>query len=480
MPDSATGFAREARPAKTLEVVGARTSFAPSGTQPASRRLLPRLAERGGWLLFLLMLLFLSFVGGAMVVQSGVFPAEFLRNAWKAADALRIRREILSDPLRTNLWQPARSPRRGVIVHDPLRAQQGYTLYTSGDGAVARLIDMDGLVLHEWRRPYSTVWHPGAAVQHPQPDPVVYMDKARLLPNGDLLAIYISSADTPWGYGMVKLDAWSNIKWTWLGHTHHDFSIAPDGRIYVLAHRFNFDRRVIDPPLETPHLEDMVVVLDPEGRELRRISLTGALLHSQYNFLPRVLPHFSLTDPLHTNTVFYIDAAAARNFPFGQEGDLLVSFRDAALIAVVSPVTERIKWAARGSWIGQHDPSIVANGDILLFDNFGGLRGANSSRVIQFDPRTLQIHWRFAGDAKRRFHSDIRSNAQRLANGNTLITESDAGRILEVAPDGDVVWEYLNPIRRGRDKSLIAVISAARRIDPASLDPEFRKMIEQR
>src|SRR5690606_24730528 len=246
-------------------------------------------------------------------------------------------------------------------------------------------------------------------VKRPQPDPVVYMDKAVLLPNGDLIAIYISSADTPWGYGMVKLDAWSNVKWSWLGHAHHDFSIAPDGRIYLLAHEFDFHRRIPDPPLESPHLDDLVVVLDADGRELRRFSLTQALLDSPYNFLPRVLPHFSLTDPLHTNTVFYIDAAAARNFPFGDEGDLLVSFRDPALVAVVSPESGRLKWAARGPWIGQHDPSIVENGDILLFDNFGALRGANSSRVIQFDPGTLAIRWQFAGDSGRRFHSDIRS-----------------------------------------------------------------------
>ena len=33
------------------------------------------------------------------------------------------------------------------------------------------------------------------------------------------------------------------------------------------------------------------------------------------------------------------------------------------------------------------------------------------------------------------------------ANGNTLISESTAGRILEVTPEGSVVWEYVNPLR---------------------------------
>ena len=32
-----------------------------------------------------------------------------------------------------------------------------------------------------------------------------------------------------------------------------------------------------------------------------------------------------------------------------------------------------------------------------------------------------------------------------LANGNRLITESQAGRVFEVSPDGEVVWEYIKP-----------------------------------
>src|SRR5258706_14516162 len=36
-------------------------------------------------------------------------------------------------------------------------------------------------------------------------------------------------------------------------------------------------------------------------------------------------------------------------------------------------------------------------------------------------------------------------NAQRLPNGNTLITESSFGRFFEVTKEGEIVWEYVNP-----------------------------------
>jgi hypothetical protein len=39
--------------------------------------------------------------------------------------------------------------------------------------------------------------------------------------------------------------------------------------------------------------------------------------------------------------------------------------------------------------------------------------------------------------------------AQRLANGNTLLTESSFGRFFEVTKEGEIVWEYVNPFFGG-------------------------------
>ena len=63
--------------------------------------------------------------------------------------------------------------------------------------AVAYLVGMEGEVLHEWRRPFSTVWDASAAVRRPQPDSHVYFRKAMMYPNGDLLVVYKGVGDTP-------------------------------------------------------------------------------------------------------------------------------------------------------------------------------------------------------------------------------------------------------------------------------------------
>ena len=133
----------------------------------------------------------------------------------------------------------------------------------------------------------------------------------------------------------------------------------------------------------------------------------------------------------------------------------------------------------RGSWLAQHDPDLLEDGTILLFDNRGHYGSGGQSRIIEIDPETAAITWAYAGTEEQPFDSEVRGAQERLANGNTLITESVAGRIFEVTRDGDVVWDFINPVRAPEDKvvdgtPLIPVVSWAQRIDPAALDPSFR------
>ena len=69
--------------------------------------------------------------------------------------------------------------------------------------------------------------------------------------------------------------------------------------------------------------------------------------------------------------------------------------------------------------------------------------------------------------------SVLRSVQSRLTNGNTLITESDGGRLFEVTPEGEIVWEFINPVRGGENDEFIPILSSGERIDPKNLDPDF-------
>jgi hypothetical protein len=66
--------------------------------------------------------------------------------------------------------------------------------------------------------------------------------------------------------------------------------------------------------------------------------------------------------------------------------------------------------------------------------------------VLEIDPVTLKLVWSYTSPT---FFATNISGAQRLANGNTLVTEGPDGRIFEVTKEGATVWEYVNPLFTG-------------------------------
>jgi hypothetical protein len=436
-------------------------------------------AERVLHGVFLTALMLLVMVAGALLTTANVFPGPQIARAYQGGKAFYEKLTAYDDVYVSDLWNLARSSERGVTVHDRARAQAGATLYTSGHEAAAYLIGMDGEVLHQWRRPFSTVWNPSAAVKAPQPDSHVYFRKAVVYPNGDLLAVYEGVGDTPYGYGVVKLDQNSEILWSYLAHAHHDLDVGPDGRIYILT------QELVDEPLKgfehlaSPRIDDFLVILSPDGEELRKISLIHTVAASKYPQLLHSVSSYATGDPLHTNSVKVITDKAARNFAFGKAGQVLLSFRELGTIGVLDLDREELVFARRGYWLGQHDPDILPNGNILLFDNMGYFaRPEGRSRVIEFNPATMAIEWQYAGTAERPLESKIRSDQQRLANGNTLITESTGGRIVEVTPEGDIVWQFINPVRAVHRGERIPIISWAQRLGPEELDTAFLNINE--
>jgi hypothetical protein len=269
------------------------------------------------------------------------------------------------------------------------------------------------------------------------------------------------------------MDKDSRLVWKYLAHAHHDLDVGPDGNIYLLTQEIS--HKIVDRwrHLKPPRIDDFVVVLSPDGQELKKVSMLDALVNSPYARLLNTVAWYSKDDYTHANAIELVDEAAAVRLS-GQPGrQVLVSMRELGAIGLLDLDKEVFTWAARGPWIGQHDPDLLPNGNMLLFDNVGDFGDRGDSRVIEFDPKTYEIVWSYAGSVNRPFHSILRSDQERLANGNTLITESDGGRLLEVAPDGEIVWEYVNPVRGGAGNEFIPIVAWGQRIDPGRLAPEF-------
>ena len=436
------------------------------------------LANAAPYAVLVLAIAFLAFVAGSFLTFTGSFPANHLTDAFRGGLALLEKTTQYDTPYPSDFWQPARTEAKGVTIYDPSRAFDGFTLYTSGHAQTAFLVSMSGEVVHEWQLPFSTVWDEGAAVQDPQPDSLIYFEKAHLLPNGDLLALYVAIGTSPWGLGLVRLNQDSEVVWKYLQQAHHDFDVGEDGRIYALTHEIRTDKVEGHEHLAPPRIDDYVVVLSADGEELKKVWLLGALANSPYASMLSTVPWYIAEgkgDYLHTNSIDVIEGDPAARLPFASAGQVLLSLREIGAIALLDLEREQVVWALRGPWLRQHDADLLADGHLLLFDNEGAYGG--KSRILEFDPTTLEITWSYAGDDEHGFYSRVRSAQERLPNGNTLITESDGGRLFEVTAEGEIVWEYLNPERGGEAGELIPIVSWGQRIDPATLDPGFREFL---
>jgi hypothetical protein len=317
-----------------------------------------------------------------------------------------------------------------VVERDPRAAFDGLNLYVSGHAAEAVLMDMRGRTLHRWRYPVRRLW-PDLA-RDPRMAKLEYWRRAWLFPNGDLLAIYE-------GLGLVKLDARSRVLWAYRGGIHHDLEVTADGTIWVLDREGREGR-----------LEDFVTAFDSSGRLRRRISILECFERSAYASLLRGMAHTG--DLFHTNTLEVLDGRFAGRNPAFRKGNLLVSVLKLDAIAVLDPDRRTVVWARTGGWRRQHQPTFLDNGDLLLFDNLGA--GPGRSRILEIDPETGRTVWQFGAG----LFSKTLGSCQRLPNGNTLITESENGRALEVTRDGRIVWEFHNPHRAGERDELVAVL----------------------
>jgi hypothetical protein len=87
---------------------------------------------------------------------------------------------------------------------------------------------------------------------------------------------------TPWGYGVAKLDKNSSLLWLFPEPTHHDLDVGTDGRIYTLGHFIDIESRPGLESIQTPFLDDTVIVLSETGEKLQEFSILDAISDSNY------------------------------------------------------------------------------------------------------------------------------------------------------------------------------------------------------
>ena len=93
--------------------------------------------------------------------------------------------------------------------------------------------------------------------------------------------------------------------------------------------------------------------------------------------------------------------------------------------------TGKILWKHKGG--NCSDIWMLKNGNVLLADN----------NVVEVDPKTDKVVWSYKPEMQK---GGATFTCQRLENGNTMVGENSAGRIVEVDPKGKIVFELKLPL----------------------------------
>lgn len=330
----------------------------------------------------------------------------------------------------------------GVTVHKPA-AWEAYNVWVSADGPIARLIDMEGTILHRWKIPFNEIFPSGDPEFHPHRPKKDHFRKVVAYPNGDLLVVWEN-------LGLARINAQSEVKWAHLNWAHHEVDRDPAGNIYVLVKN---RRRVNFRDTSVEVADEAIAKYTPKGKKIAEFSIWDAFKDSTYYGLNE----FALIwvrgdkkwDIYHTNSV---EVIPPRHRSLYGGGDLLITPLNTLSIVAIDTDSLNVTWAMTGRASRLHDATILDNGNVLFFDN-GFL--AQQSGVHEINPRTRRLEWTYS---KKGLLSPCCGTAQRLPNGNTLVTSTGEGRAFQVTKEGEVVWEYKSPFRVGRNKNKIAAM----------------------
>lgn len=334
--------------------------------------------------------------------------------------------------------------RVGLIASNPKRAYPGFTLFAPlfVQSRTVYLVDLQGEIVHTWNMPYS----PGLSGYLTERGTLYYNGRS---PEDNFLGRFPFK-------GGVALEADWNSKVLWevrRSDHHHDGILLRNGNVLLdcFGQVPEEIARRVKGGMEESDLQS--------GQYRSRTKTEVGKMYSSY--FAEVTPGgktvwewrtWEHLDPLEDGITevqaprtMWHQGNSVKELP---DGDILASFRPTSTVVRISRETGKIVWKLGPPTIaGQHGPTLLENGNILIFDN--GVHRLDESmpysRVIEVDPATNQIVWKYQDKPAWNFFSPRMGYAQRLPNGNTLITESSFGRFFEVTKEGEIVWEYVNP-----------------------------------
>ncbi len=365
-------------------------------------------------------------------------------------------------------------------IDNPKLYEDGHLVGGSGGGF--KEVDWDDNIVWEWEppadrenvKPHHDMWriyntklkehtYLGVVYYYPTQDEVV---AAGCDPSKDYTGVYPD--------GFVEVDKEGNIIWEWNFLEHGIQDANPEWPNYV-----GKGKTIADYPEkvdlnwltnQNAQSANPVPGVTRDWQHVNSLDYNEELDHVVIN--AKHFSEFYVVD--HGATFVPGDPEKSRELSAGEKGDFLYRFGNPSAYQQGDPPgfltgghqqmygAHNIQWIKKGL-PGEGNFLIFNNGcynpvgfrsEILEINPFLDADGKNTGDYVNppvagYDRRTSdsnQIAWSFKSVKENSFYSSYISGCQRLSNGNTLICSGATGHLFEVTPEGEVVWEFINPI----------------------------------
>ena len=256
------------------------------------------------------------------------------------------------------------------------------------------------------------------------------------------------SQDTLWPDQIVEVQPvgtdQANIVWEWniWDHLIQDYDSTKDNYGVVGDHPELLDINFVDSPDHfNPYKSDWMHCNGIDYNSiLDQIALSCRNMNEIY-----IIDHSTTTE----------EAAGHTGGNSGKGGDILYRWGN--------PEAYRAGTANDQQLFGQHDIQWIKEdrpgaGDLIVFNNGVGRSTSYSSAdvispplvngeyVLQSGSPWGPVSPSWSWDQGTSMYATSLGGVERLENGNTLVTWGVRGTFIEVNPEGEVVWKYINPV----------------------------------
>ena len=383
----------------------------------------------------------------------------------------------------------------GLITNSE-NAFSGYTLFAPNNSKNTYIIDNDGLLINQWTSEYV----PGLSVY--------LLENGNLLRSS---AIESTNNNQTGGFELLTWD--NVLIWKFYhGRQHHDIEPLPNGNVLIIVNDVKTFSEALDAGRDPEKLlsnnirslsileivqtgfdtgeivwewhawDHLIQDFDETKDNYGNVGTHPELI--DVNFAPNMYSDWLHTNSIdynaeldqivvsnrNTNEIWIIDhstttseAASHSGGISGKGGDLLFRWGN--------PLSYRAGEEADQKLFGQHDANWIKdelNGyqnRLMIFNNGIDRPSGDYSTAIEINTPLIEnnnynilasgafgpsnIVWSYVSQDTFDFFSPRFGSAQRMPNGNSLISNSDMGTFFEIDSAGQMIWVYVNPVSSG-------------------------------